>query len=278
MSALAKFVGDDVQVATFYQFTALDAVDILRARLQALGDEHGLRGTVLLAAEGINATVSGSAGGVAVLREQLQRDGRFAALNWKQTVAGGIPFQRWKVRIKREIVSFGMADLHPEQRTGMAVAPKDWDALIARDDIVLIDTRNDYEVAVGRFDGAIDPVTRKFSDFRDFVEQHLRGREDQPIAMYCTGGIRCEKASAYLLQQGFSEVFQLHGGILNYLAETPSEKSRWQGECFVFDERVAVDHAQRGGRYVLCTDCGTPLLTDAGTRCAACVDAAVKNS
>ncbi len=278
MSAFPNFTGDDVQVATFYQFAALNALDSLRARLQALGDEHGLRGTVLLAAEGINATVSGSAVSVATLREQLQRDGRFSALNWKQTVAGDIPFQRWKVRIKREIVSFGVADLHPEQCTGIAVAPKDWDALIARDDIVLIDTRNDYEIAVGRFDSAIDPATRKFSDFPDFVEQHLRGREDQPIAMYCTGGIRCEKASAYLLQQGFGEVFQLHGGILNYLAEKPAAESRWHGECFVFDERVAVDHAQRGGRYVLCTDCGTPLLLDAGTCCAACVGAAAINS
>ena len=278
MSALPQFVGDDVHVATFYQFTALDAMDLLRTRLQTLGDQHGLRGTVLLAAEGINATISGSAAGVAALREQLQGDGRFSALNWKQTDAGDIPFQRWKVRIKREIVSFGMTDLHPEQRAGIPVAPKDWDALIARDDIVLIDTRNDYEVAVGRFEGAIDPATRKFSDFRDFVEQHLRGREQQPIAMYCTGGIRCEKASAYLLQKGFDQVFQLHGGILNYLAATPPAASRWQGECFVFDERVAVDHAQRGGRYMLCADCGTPLLTQAGTRCAACVDAAAKNS
>jgi len=277
MSALAKFIGDDVQVATFYQFTALDALGSLRARLQALGDEYGLRGTVLLAAEGINATVSGSAAGVAALREQLQGDDRFSALNWKQTFSGDIPFQRWKVRIKREIVSFGVGDLHPEQRTGIPVAPKDWDALIARDDIVLIDTRNDYEVAVGRFAGAIDPATRKFSDFRDFVEQHLRGREQQPIAMYCTGGIRCEKASAYLLQQGFGQVFQLHGGILNYLAATPPAESRWQGECFVFDERVAVDQAQRGGRYALCADCGSPLPVTLGARCASCVEAAVGN-
>ncbi|QBB70099.1 rhodanese-related sulfurtransferase [Pseudolysobacter antarcticus] len=278
MSALAKLTSADLQVATFYQFTALDSLSELRSCLQILGDQHGLRGTLLLADEGINATVSGSADGIAALREHLQNDPRFAALNWKQAAADDVPFQRWKVRIKREIVSFGLADLHPEQRTGIAVAPKDWDALIARDDIVLIDTRNDYEVAVGRFDGAIDPATRKFSDFPQFVEQQLRGRENQPIAMYCTGGIRCEKASAYLLQQGFGEVFQLHGGILNYLAEKPAAESRWQGECFVFDERVAVDHAQRGGRYVLCADCGIPLLLDAGTRCAACVDAVAKNS
>lgn len=277
MSVLPIFV-EDVHVATFYQFTALDAIDQLCLRLQTLGNEHALRGTLLLAPEGINATVSGSVKALAILCETLESDGRFGALNWKQTTATEVPFQRWKVRIKREIVNFGMPELHPEWRTGTAVAPKDWNALIAREDVIVIDTRNDYEIAIGRFDGALDPATQKFSDFPHFIAQHLRGREQQPVAMYCTGGIRCEKASAYLLQQGFKEVFQLQGGILNYLAEVPPAASRWQGECFVFDQRVAVDHTQRGGRYILCVDCGSPLAVNTGASCAACTNSAASNA
>ncbi|NIM70862.1 MAG: rhodanese-related sulfurtransferase [Xanthomonadales bacterium] len=246
-------------VAAFYQFVDLPDYRALQAPLQQRCDGLGLLGTVLLAREGINGTVAGPERGVQRLLERLRRDPRLADLESKTARAERAPFHRMKVRIKKEIVSLGVDGLDPAHEAGTYVDPRDWNALIARPDVRLVDTRNEYEVYLGRFEGAEDPGTRSFRDFPQWAAAHLDPERDRHVAMYCTGGIRCEKATALLRRQGFQNVYHLRGGILGYLEAVPPEHSLWQGECFVFDNRVSVDHALREGDTEVCPACRMPL-------------------
>jgi UPF0176 protein len=223
-----------------------------------------VKGTLLLAREGINGTIAGSDGAIEAVLAAIRALPGCGDLDVKESRAAAMPFHRMKVRLKREIVTMGEPDIDPLD-TGHYVAPRDWNALIADPATILIDTRNAYEVGIGTFKGAIDPKTRAFSEFPDFVEANLDPGKHPRVAMFCTGGIRCEKASAYLLSRGFSEVYHLEGGILKYLETVPPEQSLWQGECFVFDERVALGHGVAQGAHVMCPDCGYPIL-DAESR------------
>jgi UPF0176 protein len=237
------------EVATFYQFTALPDFRELREPLRAICAGLGLKGSVLLAAEGINGTLAGHEDGIAALVAELREGslfgGRLDNLELKYSSAEAMPFGRIKVRLKKEIVTLGDKAADPLQQVGIYVEPSEWNALTASPDTLVIDTRNAFEVAMGTFEGAVDPKIASFGQFRDFVAQKLDPAKHRKIAMFCTGGIRCEKASALLLAQGFAEVYHLKGGILRYLEEMPEAGSRWRGECFVFDERVALGHGLR---------------------------------
>ena len=237
------------KVAAFYQFAALPDFRELREPLRAICARLGLKGSVLLAHEGINGTLAGEAEGIAGLVEELQRgtlfDGRLNNLELKFSSAAAMPFRRLKIRLKKEIVTLGDAEANPTQQVGIYVAPCAWNALIDAPDTLVLDTRNAFEVALGTFEGALDPKIASFGQFKDFVACRLDPSKHRKIAMFCTGGIRCEKASAHLLARGFAEVYHLKGGILKYLEEVPQSESRWRGECFVFDERVALGHGLR---------------------------------
>lgn len=255
-------------VSAFYKFASVGDCEALRADLFALGAREGLCGTILIAPEGINATIAGPDAGVRALLAHLRADERFAGLVSKESAAAAQPFQRWKVKVKPEILTFGAPEADPNVRAGTYVKAQDWNALIERDDVFLIDTRNDYEVAIGTFRGAVDPKTRSFTEFKSYVEQNLERSKRTPIAMFCTGGIRCEKASAYLRAHGFDEVYHLEGGILKYLEEVPAERSLWDGACFVFDERVAVGHGVTPSGHRKCR-CGWAVAPDAQA-CSSC--------
>lgn len=267
-----------VTVATFYQFTSLSELPELRNRLIQFGIEGNLHGTILLAPEGINATIAGGPRQVEKLHNFLIADLGFSNLNWKQTTANSCPFRRWKVRIKREIVTLGVTGINPAQTTGTLVNPEQWNVFIDDPDVIVIDTRNTYEVALGTFPRARDPGTGRFSEFVAYVDRELVDAKKRKIAMFCTGGIRCEKASSFLLSHGFEQIYQLRGGILNYLEKIPREQSRWQGECVVFDERVAVDHEQCSGRHQWCQSCGAPIRIEQGTSCDVCIDKNTEDS
>ena len=230
-----------VIVSAFYKFVRIEAPAALRETLLAQLAARAMKGTILIAPEGINGTVSGDTETMASFLAEVRADPRFADLVTKDATATEHPFRRLKVKLKREIISLHAPEADPSQRVGTYVEPADWNTLIAEPDVVLIDTRNAYEVAEGTFDGAIDPGTRSFGEWPAFVARQLDPARHRRIAMFCTGGIRCEKASAYLLAHGFKEVYHLEGGILNYLAKVPPEESRWQGRCFVFDERGGVE-------------------------------------
>jgi UPF0176 protein len=236
--------GEKFVVAAFYHFTDLPDYTELSPILKSFCHEHDLKGTILLASEGINSTVAGSRESVDALLDYLHADPRFVELQHKESYCDQSPFHRIKVRLKKEIVKLGVPNINPNHQVGTYVEPKDWNALISDPTVMVIDTRNGYEVDLGTFRGAIDPQTEVFSEFPEYVQRNLQ--PDQPnghpkIAMFCTGGIRCEKASAYMLAQGFPEVYHLKGGILKYLEEVPLEESLWQGDCFVFDDRISVD-------------------------------------
>ena len=236
-------------VAAFYQFVALPDFRDLRGPLKTFCAERGIKGSILLAEEGINGTVAGTAEAIAALVEAFRQgplfSGRLDNLELKFSQAAAMPFQRLKVRLKREIVTLGDPAADPTRQVGTYVSPADWNALIASPDTLLIDTRNAFEVAMGTFEGALDPGLHSFGQFKDFAARALDPARHKRIAMFCTGGIRCEKASALLLARGFSEVYHLKGGILRYLEEVPEADSRWRGGCFVFDERVALGHGLR---------------------------------
>jgi UPF0176 protein len=237
------------KVAAFYQFAALPDFRELREPLRALAAGLGIKGSVLLAHEGINGTVAGGDEAIDAFTYELQHGnllgGRLDNLELKFSRAAEMPFQRLKVRLKKEIVTLGDAAVDPTRQVGTYVEPSDWNELISEPDTLVIDTRNAFEVAMGTFEGAVDPGLRSFGQFKDFTAQKLDPAKHKRIAMFCTGGIRCEKASAYLLARGFDEVYHLKGGILRYLEGVPAEQSRWRGECFVFDERVALGHGLR---------------------------------
>ena len=230
-------------VAAFYRFVSLENLEALRSRLEGLAAGLVLKGTILLAEEGINGGLSGSREALAAFMAALGEDQRFAGIPVRlSTAAPGNPvFDRLKVRIKPEIVTFGRPEADPLKATGQRVAPTNWNALLNRPEVQLVDVRNTYETAIGGFPGALDPDTERFRDFPAFVEEALNPEAHPEVALYCTGGIRCEKASAYLLDRGFETVHQLDGGILNYLASVPAGESRWRGDCFVFDQRLALD-------------------------------------
>jgi len=229
------------RVAAFYKFIELADAQSLQIQLQKLCEEHNVRGTILLASEGINSTIAAKPDDLQIVISHLLDDARFSDLDIKYSNADTIPFRKIKILIKKEIVTLGMPHLKPHEKTGTPVSPHEWHHLIADPEVLVIDTRNDYEVALGAFKKAINPQTEKFSDFIDFAHKTLDVTKHKKIAMYCTGGIRCEKASSYLLESGFENVYQLQGGILKYLAEVNSDESLWEGDCFIFDTRVSVN-------------------------------------
>jgi UPF0176 protein len=247
------------RVAALYRFVRLDRYEELRAPLAAFCCGRGIKGTLLIAREGINGTVAGSEAAIADLIAHLEAMPEFAGLDVKYSAAGEMPFHRMKVRLKREIVTMGVPDIDPLAGAGAYVDPVDWNALIADPDTVVVDTRNGYEVALGSFAGALNPQTESFRDFPDWVARNRDALDGKKVAMFCTGGIRCEKATAYVKSQGIYEVFHLKGGILKYLEEVPAEESLWRGECFVFDERVSVAHGLEVGEAELCRACRHPL-------------------
>ncbi len=267
-----------ITVAALYRFARFDDPPALRAPLRALCEAQGVKGTLLLAREGINGTIAGSAPAIDAILAHIRTLPGCADIEVKFSTAAAMPFHRLKVRLKREIVTMGQPDIDPLGGTGTYVAPADWNALIDAPDTVVIDTRNDYEVKVGSFAGAIDPATASFSDFPEWFRTHRDELAGKKVAMFCTGGIRCEKATAYLKAEGLDEVYHLKGGILKYLETVPAADSRWQGECFVFDERVAVGQGLAPGTHALCRACRMPVspedrqspLYEEGIACPAC--------
>ncbi|PLW83119.1 hypothetical protein CWI75_06785 [Kineobactrum sediminis] len=249
-------------VAALYRFVTLENYRELREPLLDACLAAGVKGTLLLAAEGINGTIAGSREGVDAVLAWLRSDARLAALEHKESLDEGLPFYRMKVKLKREIVTMGVEGVDPNRVVGTYVSPRDWNALVNDPDVVLIDTRNDYECGIGTFRGARDPETTSFRQFPGYVREHLDPARHKKIAMFCTGGIRCEKASAFMLNEGFAEVYHLQGGILKYLEEVPEAESTWEGECFVFDNRVAVNHRLEKGSYDQCHGCRHPITED----------------
>lgn len=268
------------RVAALYRFARLDGHEALRAPLAAFCCARGIKGTLLLASEGINGTVAGSAEAICELVAHLQALPGMAGLDVKYSHAVDMPFHRMKVRLKREIVTMGVEGIDPAMSAGTYVEPSEWNALISDPDTVVIDTRNAYEVSLGSFRGALDPQTASFRQFPGWVDEHRANLEGRKVAMFCTGGIRCEKATAYVKALGIEDVFHLKGGILKYLEEVPQAESLWQGECFVFDERVSVSHGLEEGEAELCRACRRPLTSQdrqsqhyiAGISCADCHD------
>ncbi|MDJ1017382.1 MAG: rhodanese-related sulfurtransferase [Paracoccaceae bacterium] len=266
-------------VAAFYKFTTFSDPAVLKDPLAKIACGQGVKGTILLAGEGINGTIAGTREGVDTVLAHIRTLPGCADLEWKESAAEAMPFGRLKVRLKREIVTMGQPDVDPRASVGAYIAPEDWNALISDPDVAVIDTRNDYEVAIGTFAGAIDPKTQSFGAFPDWWKANSEGFTGKKIAMFCTGGIRCEKATNWLIGQGVEEVFHLKGGILKYLESIPESESLWRGECFVFDQRVAVGHGLKEGRHVLCHACRRPLAPEdlahpdfeEGVSCAACI-------
>ena len=248
-----------IVVAAFYQFAPLPDFAAMQAPLQAVCERHGIQGTLLLASEGVNGTIAGSRAGIDRVLAFLRSDARLARLEHKESTAETMPFYRMKVRLKKEIVTLGVSGVDPNKQVGRYVKAEDWNALIADPDVVLLDTRNQYEFEVGSFQGALNPGTATFREFPRYVREHIDPAKHKKVAMFCTGGIRCEKASSYLLAQGFEKVYHLQGGILKYLERVPAEQSLWRGECFVFDQRVAVGHGLTQGSYDLCHGCRQPI-------------------
>lgn len=249
----------EVVVAALYKFVTLEDFHELREPLLDACLAAGVRGTLLLAGEGINGTIAGTRQGIDEVLAYLRADPRLADLDHKESVDDHIPFYRMKVKLKKEIVTMGIEGIDPNACVGTYVKPQDWNKLIDDPEVVLIDTRNDYEYGIGSFRGAIDPHTTSFREFPEYVRSHLDPAKNKKVAMFCTGGIRCEKASAFMLGEGFEEVYHLQGGILKYLEEVPEQDSAWQGECFVFDNRVAVNHQLEKGQYDQCYGCRHPI-------------------
>ncbi|GLU25945.1 MULTISPECIES: oxygen-dependent tRNA uridine(34) hydroxylase TrhO [Brucella/Ochrobactrum group] len=267
-------------VAALYCFARLPQYESLREPLAELCCTNGIKGTLLLAAEGINGTVAGTQPAIEKLVAYITSIPELANPELKYSNATEMPFYRMKVRLKREIVTMGVDGIDPLKSVGTYIAPKDWNALIADEDTVVVDTRNDYEYAIGTFEGALDPNTKTFREFPEWVEQNRDKLEGKKIAMFCTGGIRCEKATAFVKGLGFDDVFHLKGGILKYLEDVPKEESMWNGECFVFDERVAIGHGLTESDIELCRACRRPITAEdklsqffeEGISCAGCYD------
>ncbi|PSN11743.1 hypothetical protein C7293_23105 [filamentous cyanobacterium CCT1] len=247
-------------IATFYKFVPLSEPASLRVELLERCLGWGLRGTILLASEGLNATVAGDRQGIDQLLAWLHQHAEIGPFTYQESTAEQAPFERMKVKLKREIVTLGRPEVNPGwQEVGTYIQPQDWNQVIADPEVVLIDARNDFEVELGTFKGAENPHTHAFRELPDYVATHLDPAQHKKVAMFCTGGIRCEKATAYLRSQGFEQVYHLKGGILNYLKTVPEADSLWQGDCFVFDDRVAVDHQLNPTDHELCLGCGHPV-------------------
>ncbi len=267
-------------VATLYKFVTLPDFAQKRDPLLSFCRDQDIKGTILLALEGINGTISGSRQAIDAVLSFLRADTRLGDLEHKESFAEIQPFERMKVRLKSEIVTLGLPEVNPNQQVGIYVNPQEWNDLISDPEVIVIDTRNDYEVNIGTFKGAQNPQISTFREFPEYVNQQLDPTQHKKVAMFCTGGIRCEKASSYMLAQGFTEVYHLKGGILKYLEQVPSEESLWEGECFVFDERVAVRQGLELGTYELCFSCGRPISEadkispqyEAGISCPYCFD------
>jgi len=268
-----------VVVAALYKFVTLENYRDMREPLLQHCINAGIKGSLLLALEGINGTIAGSREGVDSVLAYLQSDPRLTNIDHKESLDDAQPFLRMKVKLKKEIVTMGVDGIDPNNVVGTYVEARDWNTLISDPEVLVIDTRNDYEVELGTFENALNPNLKTFREFPDYTQQFDPAKHKK-VAMFCTGGIRCEKASAFMLQQGFDEVYHLKGGILKYLEEVPAEQSLWHGECFVFDNRVTVDHALQKGNYELCHACGwgvsaedkqSPLFED-GVSCPRCCD------
>ena len=268
-----------ITIAALYHFTRFPDPAALRAPLQALCDDQGVMGSLLLAAEGVNGTIAGQRAGIDNVLTHLRALPGCAGLEHKESFAETMPFGRMKVKLKREIVTMGQPDIDPRARVGHYVTAQDWNALIAEPDVVVIDTRNDYEVSIGTFEGAIDPDTKSFREFPAWWEANRARFHNKRVAMFCTGGIRCEKSTNFLLGQGVEDVYHLKGGILKYLEEVPEDRSLWNGQCYVFDGRVSVGHGLVPGDYDSCHACRRPVSPEdkahsdyeAGVQCPACV-------
>ena len=267
-------------VAALYHFARLPDPAVRQAPLLDLCRTEGLCGTLLLAPEGINGTIAGPRAGIDAVLAHIRAWPGFSALDWKESTAATPPFARMKVRLKAEIVTMGQPDVDPTAAVGSYVEARDWNALISAPDVAVIDTRNDYEVQIGTFQGAVDPGTTSFRDFPAWWEENAHRFHNKRIAMFCTGGIRCEKSTNFLMAQGVTDVFHLKGGILKYLEEVPQDDSLWQGECFVFDQRVSLGHGLQQGRHQLCHACRRPLSPEdrqrpefeEGACCHRCID------
>jgi len=273
-------VNDQIVISALYKFVHLPDYKALRESILAACHEYEIKGTLLLAEEGINGTIAGSRQNMDHILAYLRQDPRLADLEHKESYATEPPFLRMKVKLKKEIVTIGLPKVDPTEMVGTYVQPQDWNELIADPDVILIDTRNDYEYMVGTFAGAENPDTFSFRQFPDYVKQNLNPDQHKKVAMFCTGGIRCEKASSLLLGMGFENVYHLKGGILKYLEEVPQAESLWQGECFVFDDRVTVNHDLEPGSYEMCFACKRPLSAveladpayEKGISCRHCLD------
>ncbi|MFZ2450365.1 MAG: rhodanese-related sulfurtransferase [Methylovulum miyakonense] len=248
-----------IVVCALYKFVTLENFQTLRQPLLDVMEGQRIRGTLLLANEGINGTIAGSRTAIDNLLDWLRQDPRLSDIDFKESYTTTLPFNRPKVKLKKEIVTLGVEGIDPKRVVGTYVNPKDWNQLISDPDVLLIDTRNGYEYQVGTFKNAVNPNTDSFRQFPEFVKTHLDPKQHKKVAMFCTGGIRCEKSTAYLKGQGFDEVYHLKGGILKYLEEVPVDETLWQGECFVFDERVTVNHHLEKGEYDQCNACRLPI-------------------
>jgi UPF0176 protein len=252
-------MSDKYLTCALYKFVSLPDFEDLQAPLQKLMSDCNVFGTLLLAGEGINGTISGLPNDVQSVLTWLEQQPELSNIDQKNSFHSEIPFYRSKVKLKKEIVTMGVEGIDPKQVVGTYVKPSDWNALISDPDVVVVDTRNDYEVEIGTFKNAIDPQTKTFRDFPAWAKKNLDKEKHKKVAMFCTGGIRCEKSTAYMKEQGFDEVYHLEGGILKYLEEVPKDQTLWQGECFVFDNRVAVDHELKRGSYDQCHACRMPI-------------------
>ncbi|MHA6264128.1 oxygen-dependent tRNA uridine(34) hydroxylase TrhO [Arenibacterium sp. CAU 1754] len=267
-------------IAALYHFTRFDDPAAIKPGLVELCAQTGVKGTLLLAREGINGTIAGPRAGIDRVLAHIRALPGCAGLEWKEATSDGPPFGKMKVRLKKEIVTMGQPNVDPRARVGNYVRPEEWNDLIRQPDVAVIDTRNDYEVAIGTFEGAVDPETKSFGEFPAWWEANKHRFHNKRIAMFCTGGIRCEKSTNFLLEQGVEDVFHLKGGILQYLEDVPEDDSTWQGECFVFDNRVSVGHGLREGPHTLCHGCRRPLVPEdcnrpeyeAGVSCHQCID------
>ncbi len=249
-------------VCALYHFVILEDYENLRDPLHKIMEMHDVKGTLLLAKEGINGTIAGTRDGVDAVLDWLRNDPRLTKIDTKESFDTEIPFYRTRVKLKKEIVTMGIDTIDPNDIVGTYVKPKDWNDLISDPDVLLIDTRNEYEVEIGTFKNAVNPSTETFREFPQYAEANLDINKHKKIAMFCTGGIRCEKSTAYLKSQGFEEVYHLEGGILKYLEEVPKDETLWEGECFVFDNRVSVNHDLEKGSYDQCHACRMPITED----------------
>jgi UPF0176 protein len=278
--SMQNIMSGPFEIAAFYKFTRIADIYATQARLKLICEANSILGILLVASEGLNGTIAGSSAQLASALQAIRAEAGFADLTHKTSHAAKAPFRRIKVRLKKEIVTIGDLSVDPNARVGIYVDPKDWNALISDPEVVVIDTRNTYEVGVGTFQGAIDPGTRAFGEFPAFVRNTLDPTKHRKVAMFCTGGIRCEKASSFMLQEGFEEVYHLTGGILSYLEHVAADESLWEGGCFVFDERVAVGHGLQPQPAKLCLSCNTPLSVNSmqhpayeeGVCCAICAE------